>query len=155
MPTGKHTLVLNYNVQQVDPNIPNYHGDLLTAWLSHNNHHIRINPPVTLADILHEPLFRNPFIAIYSNTFYHRDWIQAGLVIVGDLCYSVIPAFIPALAIHEILTHDDYDPKRTLHQTTQQLTQIQRAFPPYSTNTIHTYCHKPTYSPTYFCPSKP
>ena len=137
MPTGKHTLALNYNVQQIDRNIPNYHRALLTAWLAHNNHHLCINPPVTLTDILHEPLFRNPLIATNSNTFYHRDWIQAGIVTVRDLCYSVIPGFLPALAIHEILTDDDIDPKRTIHQTTQQLTQIQRAFPLHWTNAIH------------------
>ena len=146
MPTGKHTLVLNYNVQQIDPNIPNYHRVLPTAWLSPSNHHIRINPPVSLADILHEPLFRNPLIAVNSNTFYYSNWIHAGIVTVRDLCYSVLPGFMPALAIHEILT---------LHQTTHQLTQIQRPFPPHLTNTIRKYTalNQPTLQPNFALPN--
>ena len=93
MPTGKHTLALDYNIQHVDPNIPHFHKDLLTAWLQHSNNHTRTNPPATLEDILHEPLFKNPLIMVNNDTIYHREWIKAEVLTVKDICYSVIPGF--------------------------------------------------------------
>ena len=79
MPTGKHKLALEFNVQHIDPAIPHFHKDLLTAWLHHTKHHTRTNPPATLADILHEPLFKNPLIIVNDNPLYYREWIKADL----------------------------------------------------------------------------
>ena len=124
MPTGKHTLTLDYTIQHIDRHIPLFHRDLLTAWLAHSDHHTRINTPVTLPDVMKEPLFRNPVISDNNDTIYYIDWIKAGIIFVEDLCYSVIPGFLPPLAIHELLTHNDENPTRTLQQTTYELTQI-------------------------------
>lgn len=155
MPTGKHTLALNYNVHHIDPTLPLFHKNLLTAWLHHTNHHTRINPPVTLADILQEPLFRNPLIAVNDTPFYYRDWIKAGIVTIRDLCYSVIPGFMPVLAIHEILTQHEDDHTRQLHQTTRELTQLQQAIPNTWTTMIHkhTTLQRPTLQPIFVIPS--
>ena len=52
MATNKHTLALDFNIQHIDPQIPQFHRDLLLAWLQHKNHHKRTNMPATLPDVL-------------------------------------------------------------------------------------------------------
>lgn len=155
MATGKHTLALDFNIQHIDPQIPHFHRDLLIAWLQHTNHHKRTHIPVTLPDVLHEPLFRNPLITDNSSFFYHRDWIKAGIVTVRDICYSVVPGFMPAIAIHEILTQQVDTPTRTLHHTIHQLTAIQQAFPTYWTKLIctTTSLQRPTLQPVFVVPT--
>ena len=155
MATGTHTLALDFNIQHIDPHIPLFHRDLLTAWLHHTNHHKRTNMAATLPDVLREPLFRNLLITINNNLLYHRDWIKAGLVTVRDLCYAVVPGFLPAIAIHEILTQQDGNPTRTLQHTIHQLTEIQQAIPPYWTRLIctHTPLQQPTLQPVFIIPT--
>ena len=155
MATGKHTLALHFNTQHIDPSIPHFHKDLLTAWLQHTNHHKRTNMPTTLPDVLHEPLFRNPLITANNSFFYHRDWIKAGIITIRDLCYAVVPGFLRALAIHEILTHQDDNPTRKLQHTIHELTEIQQALPTFSTRLIctHTTLQRPTLQPVYAIPS--
>ena len=139
MPIGKRTLTLDFNIQHVHPNIPHFHKDLLTAWLQHTNNHTRTNPPATLADILHEPLFKNPLITVNNNTLYYREWIRAEILTIKDICYSVIPGFLPDLAIHEILTRHNENTTRSLQQTKHELHELQQAFPNYWTRLIHTH----------------
>ena len=155
MPTGKHTLALDYNIQHIDPNIPHFHRDLLTAWLHHTHYHTRINPPVTLADVLCEPLFRNSLITANNNTLYYRDWIKAGIVTVRDICYLVVPGFMPALAIHELLTQQGDDHVRKLQQTTHELSQIQQPLPTQWTTMILTNAtlQQPTLQPIFVIPN--
>ena len=131
MPTGKHTLTLEFNVQHIDLSILHFHKDLLTPWLHHTKPHTRTNPPATLADILHEPLFKNPL--------YYREWIKAELLLIKDICYSVIPGFLPDLAIHEILTRHNENTTRSLQQTKHELRELQRALPNYWTRLIRTH----------------
>ena len=138
MATGKHTLALEFNVQHIDPSILHFHKDLLTAWLHHTKYHTRTNPPPTLADILQEPLFKNPLIMVNDNTLYFREWIKAELLI-QDICYSVIPGFLPDLAIHEILTQHNENTTRSLQQTKHELHELQRALPNYWTRLIRTH----------------
>ena len=135
MATGKHTLALEFNVQHIDPSILHFHKDLLTAWLHHTKYHTRTNPPPTLADILQEPLFKNPLIMVNDNTLYFREWIKPELL-VQDICYSVIPGFLPDLAIHEILTQHNENTTRSLQQTKHELHELQRALPNYWTRLI-------------------
>jgi len=94
MPTGKDTLALYFNVQHVDPTIPDFHKDLLTAWLHHTKHHTRTKPPATLADILHEPLFKNPLITVNNNPLYYREWIKAELLIVSSATQSYPASYL-------------------------------------------------------------
>ena len=151
MPTGKHTFALNYDIQHIDPNIPHFHRELLAAWLHHANYHTRTNPPAILEDILQEPLFKNPLITVNSNTLYYRQWIKADIITVKDICYSVIPGFMPALAIHEILTQHNDDTRRSLQQTIHELTELQQALPSYWTRLIrtHTSMRPPTLQPMF------
>ena len=129
MPTGKHTLALAYTAQHIDRHIPLFHKDLLTSRLHHTKNHIRTHPPITFPDIMQEPLFLNPFITTNSATLYYLDWIKAGTITIQDLCYAVIPGFMPPLAIHELLTQTDENSTRTLQHTTQELNRIEQAIP--------------------------
>ena len=129
MPTGKHTLALAYTAQHIDRHIPLFHKDLLTSWLHHTNNHICTHPPITFPDIMQEPLFLNPLITTNSATLYYLDWIKAGIITIQDLCYAVIPGFMPPLAIHELLTQTDENSTRTLQHTTQELNRIEQAIP--------------------------
>ena len=155
MPTGKHTLALHFTTQHMYPSIPQFHRHLLTAWLQHTNYHKRKNTPITLPDILHEPLFRNPLITTNNSFFYHRDWTRAGIITVRDLCYAVVPGFLPALAIHEIFTHQDNNPTRKLQHTIHELTEIQQALPTFWTKLIctHTALQRPTLQPVFAIPT--
>ena len=143
MPTGKHTLALKVNVQHINPSITHFHKDLLTAWLHHTKYHTRTNPPAnppaTLADILHEPLFKNPLITVNDNLLYYREWIKAELLLVKDICYSVIPGFLPDLVIHNILTPHNENTNRSLQQTKHELHELQRALLNYWTRLIRTH----------------
>ena len=117
--TGKHTLCLSYTAQQIDRTIPAFHKELLISWLQHSDHHSRIYPPVTLPDILQEPLFQNPLLHYPGFAFQWTEWIRAGIIRVADLCYVAIPEFLPINAIHELLMKNTAS-HRTLHRTRQQ-----------------------------------
>ena len=139
MPTGKHTLALKVNVQHINPSIPHFQKDLLTAWLHHTKYHTRANPPATLADILHETLFKNPLITVNDNLLYYREWIKAEFLLAKDICYSVIPGFLPDLVIHNILTSHNENTTRSLQRTKHELHELQRALPNYWTRLIRTH----------------
>ena len=139
MPTGKHTLALKVNVQHINPSIPHFQKDLLTAWLHHTKYHTRANLPATLEDILHEPLFKNPPITVNDNLLYYREWIKADLLLVKDICYSVIPGFLPDLVIHNILTSHNENTTRSLQRTKRELHELQRALANYWTRLIRTH----------------
>ena len=128
MPNGKYTLVLDNIIQHIDHHLPAFLRDLLTAWHAHANKHARTNLPITLRDVMKEPLFSNPLIFINNDTFYYPDWIKAGIIFVEDLYYSVIPGFMPTLAIHELITHDTEHSTRTLECTPHELTPSNKHF---------------------------
>ena len=107
MPLGKYTLALDHTLHQIDRHIPPFHRDLLTAWHTHADYHQCIHPPITLSDILKEPLLHNPLISANSAPLLHSDWIKAGVLSIEDICYSVIPGFLPPLAVHKLLTQSD------------------------------------------------
>ena len=95
MPLGKYTLALNYTLHHIDRHIPPFHRDLLTAWHTHADYRQRIHPPITLPDILKEPLFHNALISANNAPLLHSDWIKAGVLSIENICYSVIPGFLP------------------------------------------------------------
>ena len=138
MPLGKYTLALNYTLHHIDRHIPPFHRELLTAWHTHADYHQRIYPLITLPDILKEPLFHNPLISANNAPLLYSDWIKAGVLSIEDICYSVVPGFLPPLAVHELLTQNDENTTRTLQRTTRELTQIKKHFqltgPDYSTD---------------------
>ena len=125
MPLGKYTLAVNYTLHHIDRHIPPFHRDLLTAWHTHADYHQRFYPPITLPDILKEPLFHNPLISVNNAPLLNSDWIKAGVLSIEDIFYSVLPGFLPPLAVHKLHTQNDENTKRTLQRTTHELTQIQ------------------------------
>ena len=134
--TGKHTLCLSYTAQQIDRTIPAFHKELLISWLQHSDYHSRIYPPVTLPDILQEPLFQNPLLHNPGFAFQCTEWIRAGITRVADLCYVAIPGFLPILVIHELLTGNTAS-HRTLHRTRQEFLDILNNFPQRWIRLIH------------------
>ena len=105
---GKLTLTLAYKTRHIDPNIPSFHRQLLKAWLTIYPLIIRTSQPETFNDILAEPLFLNPLITNHGESLCYNHWINSGVTHVGDLCYGVIPGFLPTLAIHDLLIDDRY-----------------------------------------------
>ena len=55
--------------------------------------------------------------------------MKCGLTQLRDICYEVIPGFLPLQAIHEILTRDDGQPDRPLRQTAREFIQVLNAIP--------------------------
>ena len=139
MPLGKYRLALNYTLHQIDRHIPPFQRDLLTAWHTHADYHQRINPPITLPDILKEPLFHNPPISANSAALHHLDWIKAGVLSIEDICSSVISGFLPPLAVHELLTQNDENTTHThynalLMNSLKYIKQSQLTGPDYYTD---------------------
>ena len=105
MDLGKLSLVLDYPVQRIDRNIPSFHEELLSAWLKHEPCSFRTNVPTIVTDILNEPLFLNKEITLHHELLFFKDWIVAGVIKISDICYEVVPGFLPVEAIHEILAN--------------------------------------------------
>ena len=127
---GKLTLALQFQLRDIEPTIPKFHKELLTAWLKHQPLHTRTQLPTTLPSILNEPLFRNGLITQDGHTLHYPHWIKADLTQVKDLCYLAIPGFLPPRAIHELLTSSLPESNHTLQQTTREFQQLVHALPP-------------------------
>ena len=123
---GTMSLVLDYSLQRIDREIPSFHKELLTAWHRHKDHHVRTRAPESVADILNEPLFLNPEISTEEKPLFFTDWIAAGIVRIRDICYEVIPGFLPMSAIHDMLTEKT---PRTILRTTEELRELFVALP--------------------------
>ena len=155
MPLGKYTLALDHTLHQIDRHIPPFHRDLLTAWHTHADYHQCIHPPITLSDILKEPLLHNPLISANSAPLLHSDWIKAFVLSIEDICYSVIPGFLPPLAVHKLLTQSDENTIRTLQHTTHELPQIQQTIPTHWTRILRqqNITQQPTLQPLFAIPT--
>ena len=129
MRLGKLTLALDYKTRDIDHDIPSFHKELLTAWCQHGLHHSRSNPPVLRTDILKEPLFRNNLISTNNRSPFYRDWVASNLIQLKDICYEVIPGFLPETAIHEILSEHEENRDRTFQQTVREFREIRCAVP--------------------------
>ena len=127
MSLGKLTLALDYRPRDIDNDIPSFHKELLTAWCQHGTHHSRSNPPVCRTDILKEPLFRNNLISTSNRSPFYRDWVASNLIQLKDICYEVIPGFLPETAIHEILSEYEESEDRTFQQTVREFREIRCA----------------------------
>ena len=124
MQLGILALTQTYKDSQIDKTIPTYHKELLRAWNQLRPHIQRTDPLTERQTILDEPLFLNKNITDETNNcLFNEQWITADLIRVSDLCYIVIPDFLPVLAIHELLS------ARCLIQTKQQLDKILNALP--------------------------
>ena len=112
---GKKTLIMDFPLQRINGNILLFHKELLTAWHRHGILRTRTRSPESVTDILKEPLFMNSLISTKDKPLFFPDWTTAGITRIKDVCYEVIPKYLPLTAIHEMLT--DKTP-RTLSRTT-------------------------------------
>lgn len=69
----------------------------------------------------------NPEVTIEGKPLIFKDWIAAGITRIKDICYEVIPGYLPVLAIHDMLTGED---PRTISRTTEELRKLFVALPP-------------------------
>lgn len=101
---GKMSLTLDYSLQRIDRDIPSFHKELLTTWHRHKDHQVQTRSPESVTDILNEPLFLNPLIMTDDKPLIFTDWIAAGFTRIRDICYEVIPGYLPVSATHDMLT---------------------------------------------------
>lgn len=120
------SLALNYSLQRIDRDIPSFHKELLTAWHQHKDYHMRTESPESVTDILNEPLFLNPAITTADKPLIFTDWVAAGITRIKDICYEVIPGFLPMSAIHDMLTENT---TRTSSRTSEEMKELLVALP--------------------------
>ena len=106
MKLGKMTLVLDYSPQRINGDIPAFHRELLMTWHRHKECHTRTQIPESVTDVLNEPLLLNDLITSQEKPllFYTRIGLQQVSHVVRNICYEAVPGFLPANALHEILT---------------------------------------------------
>lgn len=58
-------------------------------------------------------------------------WVAAGVIQVKDICYGVVPGYLPTNAVHELLVEQgNLDDNRTIHRTERELGKIRSSIPP-------------------------
>lgn len=87
-----------------------------------------------VTDILNEPLFLNEEITLRNEIIFFKDWIAAGVIKISDICYEVVPGFLPVRAIHEILADHTGNDGRNLEKTFREFDKILSAIPQQWTN---------------------
>ena len=148
MKLGKMTLALNYSLQNINRDIPSFHQELLRAWFKHSQYHTRSQTPVSVSDILNEPLFLNGLITSRNKTFMYGDWIKAGIIQIKDICYEFAPGSLRAPALHELIS-DQHSPP--LSTTARKLNVLLDALPKewcYQISTSETR-NQPTLQPVF------
>jgi len=159
MPLGRLTLATTFLPRHIDNNLPTYHQELLRAWAKHEQFRTRTDLPTSYMDILQEPLFKSNLILHNDAPIYYKNWIDAGLLQVRDLCYLAIPGLLPIPAIHEIL-HNNND-TQTIQKTFREYRTILQALPPHWLHMISydsppsTTTHQPSFIMTNHTPGKP
>ena len=132
----KMCLAQEYTLNQTDQDVPKFHKELLAAWIMYKNHLERTRLPTKIADILKEPIFSNPDIKDQDgNMLLLKDCIKGRITKIKDMCYEVIPGFLPPRAIDKIIKEENENSNRTLQQTKEELETITKAIPTkYNTN---------------------
>ena len=126
MDLGKLSLVLDYPLQRmrIDRNIRAFQKELLSAWLKHEPCSFRTNVPPIVTDILNEPLFLNKEVTLHNRLLFFKDWIAAGVIKISDICYEVVPGFLPVEAIHESLANQTRNDGRTLEKSSREFDKV-------------------------------
>ena len=140
MDLGRMTLALDFSQRHITRTIPSFHKELLNAWSKHKEHRIRTQTPKFTEDILQEPLFLNELIVVRNKPLLYTDWIAAGIFRVKDICYEVVPGFLPVSAVLEMLSDQ---PLRSISETRRQFDEILGALPSEWKDQI-SMCHRET-----------
>ena len=129
---GKLSLVLDFSASQIDRDIPTFHNELLLAWHKHKHLLTRTHIPDNVQSIVDEPLFQNDLITVNDQPLpVIPDWVAAGVIQVKDICYGVVPGYLPTNAVHELLVEqENHDDIRTIQRTERELRQIRSSIPP-------------------------
>ena len=159
MPLGRLTLATTFLPRHIDNNLSTYHQELLRAWAKHQQHQTRTDLPTSYMDILQEALFKSNLILHNGTPIYYKNWIDAGLIQVRDLCYLAIPGLVPIPAIHELL--DNNTDTQTIQKTFREYRTILQALPPHRLQIISfdspssTTTHQPSFIMTNHTPGQP
>lgn len=122
------TMAQDFSEKQIDRTIPIFHQELLQAWLLFKKNVTRVTPPKQAIDIMNESLFLNPCIRLTDGTtLLNKVWIAVGVTKIKDICYEVIPGFLPAKAVREMV--EEMGTGTTLMQTEEFLQSILLAMP--------------------------
>ena len=83
-----------------------------------------------IEDIMQEPIFKNPHITTCDNIpLLYKDWVEAGITKLRDITYDVVPGFLPAIALQEILEEHKKDETKPIDQTKEELHLIINTIP--------------------------
>ena len=63
------------------------------------------------------------------------DWVMAGVTQIKDICYEVVPGYLPANAVHDLLIKQGSD-DRTLQRTEREFRKIRSSISQEWTNKI-------------------
>ena len=136
MNLGKLSLVLDFSTRQIGCDVPIFYKELLVAWQQHRHLLTRTHIPDNFQDILTEPLFQNELITFNDQPLaVIADWVMAGVTQVKDICYEVVPGYLPANAVHDLLIEQGND-DRTLQRTERELRKIRSSISQEWTNKI-------------------
>ena len=124
LPLQLRTFVINFKPQEIQPSMPPYHRELLTAWSKYTPLLTRQINSESLPDLHQESLFCNPLITSNNTPLRFPHWISAGLTQIQDMCYLAIPGFLPALAIHKLIHANTNITPQSITRTRTELTQI-------------------------------
>ena len=117
MSLGKLSLAPDFSTREIDRDIPIFHKELLLAWQQHKHFLTRTNIPDNVQSILTEPLVQNELITLNDQPLpVIADWVMAGVTQVKDICYEVVPGYLPTNAVHELLIEQGND-DRTLERS--------------------------------------
>ena len=120
MKLSNMTLALNYSLHNINRDIPLFHQELLRPWYKHSQ------APVSVPDILNEPLFLNGLITSRNRTLMYGDWIKPAIIQIKDVCYEFVPGFLRASAIHKLISDQHSHPLST---TAHELNDLLDALP--------------------------
>ena len=102
MNLGINTLSLSFNKKDLETIHP-FYRELLQAWDELTMG--RRLMPLTIEEILSQPLFHNPNIVYHDKMLSFKSFVTSGITCIKHICYEVVPGFLPLNSITEMI-HD-------------------------------------------------
>lgn len=127
-------MLLGTYIFQIVPNCKSlrnlypYYREILLAWKRITQG--QFCRPITRKEILLQPLFQNPLICDdQDKTFFNRNFIDGGIIRVGDLMYEIIPTHLPAEAVYECIALANPDNTLSVKEVQDVISNLIKAFP--------------------------
>ena len=91
------------NLKEINP----FYAEVLRAWdeITCSQRELVTNPE----HIMHQPLFHNPHVRFQGKVLDFKFFIDCGISTLADICYEVVPGFLKASAITEIVFNHKSD----------------------------------------------